>query len=606
LNEDTVSLIINAEVTSSNDPLEYYGYGDFQRFLPGPGIGSHYQPGTSDGADPTVTRTDSPVPFPDYRGNVWGPYNSPGDRFQKLGVRDCLQDLYLNGDTRNIFGTSIIKPWVNVECIPTDNSFGINLSALIPLTFENHNQVTNPNILNAMRMVSNGYGALDVTALGGSSTFTRIFQNAGGQAPDEKGIPIDGYSATGGGGAWVDSGVIDPDGIDNDEIAAGPSFSPDGVTTNSKQTIDATTSGATPSLGVVNLATAAVLPNTPVYASPAETISNTTGIVQLVIDTIDVSVGDRILVKDQTTNTQNGIYDVTADGTVGNWVLTRSSDFNQAAMPLSSGSSVYVETRLGASNSGTTWTLQNTINDVDPLTDAVVFIQGTAPINRRVAWYDLGVNNGAFLQQIDHYKNWAITELPDTNLIVTIFQAERDQRVQFMNQEHTSCILSCPIRLNLGTTSGTQQYVESIQTLLASASEYWEKRYLAPLQSLYKLNIKFTTFEGSEIPLEKMLQPRRAITILNVLNEVFQNQTTVDNILDVRRNARSSLSDSVDPRLVGRDKRNLSMIFKVQTYEYESPGLYTGIIKDMLEADNDKREDTDPFTVRASNYGDYK
>ena len=223
--EDTISLIINSNVTSNNSASDYFGYGDFQRFIPGPGIGSHYQPGTTDNGNPTVASGDSPIPFPYFRGNVWGPYNSPGDRFQKLGLRDVLQDLFLNGDTRNLFGTNIIKPWVSVESLPLDNTFGIYFPAFIDVTFGSIDEATNPNITNAMRLIPNGYGAFDITTLGNGNTFTRIFQNAGGQGPNTFGVPISGL-AVNGGSAWVNNGVLGGTGMFGDEIGVGPSFIP--------------------------------------------------------------------------------------------------------------------------------------------------------------------------------------------------------------------------------------------------------------------------------------------------------------------------------------------------------------------------------------------
>jgi hypothetical protein len=49
----------------------------------------------------------------------------------------------------------------------------------------------------------------------------------------------------------------------------------------------------------------------------------------LVIDGITLAVGNRVLVKDQTTGLQNGIYVVTDIGSVTeNWVLTRSDDYD--------------------------------------------------------------------------------------------------------------------------------------------------------------------------------------------------------------------------------------------------------------------------------------
>ncbi len=431
--EDYVSLIVNSSVTSTNTSSNYFGYGSYQRFIPGPGIGIHYQPGTSDGADPTIIRIDSPTPFPNFRGNVWGPYNSPGDRFQRIGLRDCLQDLYLNGDLANMFGTSIIKPWVNVECIPTDVTFGLYFPALTPVNFGNIEQATNINIVNAMRLIPNGYG--------------------------------------------------------------------------------------------------------------------------------DMSEG--------------GASDIDSSQTKRDFGNKKKRSFKERI-------------------------LSNT-EVVKGLSDNVWGDNEIIDINNRISWYDLGANSNNFITQIGKYRDWVITELPDTNIIISIFQAERDQRVQFINQEHTSCILSCPIRLNLGT-SGTREYVENIQS-----NELWEKKYLPPMQSLHKLSIQFSTFGGSPIDLEKMLQPRRSVLLIQAFERIFGN-TSVNLFSNVgnRENVLSFLFDPLDPRLVGREKRNISMIFKVQTYEYESPGLNVGIIKEMLESNSSKyQENHHPFIVRASNFQNY-
>lgn len=154
-----------------------------------------------------------------------------------------------------------------------------------------------------------------------------------------------------------------------------PTLGQDAATKSYVDTVAAT--GSAP-LEQADLATSTALPDTPSYASPAETLTSTGGPGSLTVDGIAVSVGDRILVKDQSPNTQNGVYDVTDDGaTPGpNWVLTRSSDFNQAAMPIPSGTTVFVSINGSALvNSASSWALQATVNDVDPLTDAVVWVQ---------------------------------------------------------------------------------------------------------------------------------------------------------------------------------------------------------------------------------------
>jgi hypothetical protein len=78
-----------------------------------------------------------------------------------------------------------------------------------------------------------------------------------------------------------------------------------------------------------------------VAALPACTYDNGTGGVgatltadangALSVDGVAVTVGDRILVKDQASGLQNGIYDVTATGDGSNpFVLTRSTDFDDS------------------------------------------------------------------------------------------------------------------------------------------------------------------------------------------------------------------------------------------------------------------------------------
>ncbi len=171
------------ETTSSN--IYPYGYGDFQRFIPGPGLGQNYQPGTSDGQLCNVSILDSPVPFPNFLGNVWGPYSSPGDRFQKIGTRDTLQDLFLNGDLDNLHGMSVINDDLIPSQFMTDPSgnYGLNPSLFQPVTLGNIRFSTNPNIINAMRINPNGFGALTVSALGSGATSQYGYGNSGGIAP---------------------------------------------------------------------------------------------------------------------------------------------------------------------------------------------------------------------------------------------------------------------------------------------------------------------------------------------------------------------------------------------------------------------------------------
>jgi hypothetical protein len=79
----------------------------------------------------------------------------------------------------------------------------------------------------------------------------------------------------------------------------------------------------------VRVATAAAL--TATYANGTSgvgaTLTNSGTQAALTVDSIALSVGERVLVKDQASAFQNGIYTVTTVGTVStNWVLTRATD----------------------------------------------------------------------------------------------------------------------------------------------------------------------------------------------------------------------------------------------------------------------------------------
>jgi hypothetical protein len=94
-------------------------------------------------------------------------------------------------------------------------------------------------------------------------------------------------------------------------------------------------------------------------AGVGATLTNAGTQVALSIDGVTLSVNDRVLVYQQTNQTQNGIYVVSNVGSGStNWVLTRSSDANtyviNSANGLSEGSTVFVQE--GATGAGETYT----------------------------------------------------------------------------------------------------------------------------------------------------------------------------------------------------------------------------------------------------------
>jgi hypothetical protein len=98
-------------------------------------------------------------------------------------------------------------------------------------------------------------------------------------------------------------------------------------------------------------------------AGVGATLTNAGAQAALVIDGITMVVADRVLVYEQTTQTQNGIYVVTSVGSgASNWILTRASDADtyviNSANGLSEGSTVFVQE--GATGAGETYTCNTT------------------------------------------------------------------------------------------------------------------------------------------------------------------------------------------------------------------------------------------------------
>jgi len=97
-------------------------------------------------------------------------------------------------------------------------------------------------------------------------------------------------------------------------------------------------------------------------AGVGATLTNSGVQAAFVIDGYTASLGDRILIKDQTTNAQNGIYTVTTLGTIlTNWVLTRATDFNATGSGpnyIETGASTFVTS--GTVNASTGWVLTTT------------------------------------------------------------------------------------------------------------------------------------------------------------------------------------------------------------------------------------------------------
>jgi len=103
-------------------------------------------------------------------------------------------------------------------------------------------------------------------------------------------------------------------------------------------------------------------------AGVGATLTNNGVQAQFALDTVNPPLNSRVLIKDQGTTFQNGIYVVTNIGSIAtNWVLTRASDFNS---PTNIQAGDYTIIQNGAVNADTSWIENNTVNNVgvDPIT----------------------------------------------------------------------------------------------------------------------------------------------------------------------------------------------------------------------------------------------
>ncbi len=141
-----------------------------------------------------------------------------------------------------------------------------------------------------------------------------------------------------------------------------------------KQYVDAFAAGITVKGAVVAASTA---PLTTIYVNGAggvgATLTNNGAQAAFSIDGVSPALNSRILIKNQATAFENGIYTLTVVGSgVTNWVLTRAVDYDQAA-EIQPGNLVPVNT--GTINANTSWIQTATVAAVG--VDAINFSQFT-------------------------------------------------------------------------------------------------------------------------------------------------------------------------------------------------------------------------------------
>jgi hypothetical protein len=140
-----------------------------------------------------------------------------------------------------------------------------------------------------------------------------------------------------------------------------------------KEYVDHAAVGLSPH-DAVRVATTAALPaNT--YANGAAGVgatltANANG--ALSVDGVTVAVNDRVIVKDEVTAANNGIYTVTATGSAGApWVLTRATDANQPGSgPHLISNGTYAFITAGTTLANSAWLVSGTVTTI-----------GTSPVN---------------------------------------------------------------------------------------------------------------------------------------------------------------------------------------------------------------------------------
>ncbi len=104
-------------------------------------------------------------------------------------------------------------------------------------------------------------------------------------------------------------------------------------------------------------------------AGVGATLTNSGTQAGLSIDGVTLAVGNRVLVKDQATGLQNGVYTVTNTGSVStNWILTRATDYDGSAQTIRGD---VVSVISGTTSSVSLWMLTSSITTIG--TDSFTF-----------------------------------------------------------------------------------------------------------------------------------------------------------------------------------------------------------------------------------------
>lgn len=267
-----------------------------------------------------------------------------------LGFAVVDQALDLAGDTgTDVYNTSETLTFAGgagMQAAITDNTVTINATALTDSNFSGSAGISNSNLANPQTTLGSSVLTLGATETDIAGLTSLVIDD----------ITIDGQSVTttasnkninlsphGTGSVIVPSGYEDRAGFQSQSLA-------------NKAYVDQVAQGldTKPSCRLATTVNLASTYNNGTAGVGATLTASSNG--ALSVDGVTPSVADRILVKDQTTAAENGIYVVTTvgDGSTA-FVLTRATPEDQPS-ELSGGAFVFVEEGTIGSNNGYTFT----------------------------------------------------------------------------------------------------------------------------------------------------------------------------------------------------------------------------------------------------------
>ena len=254
---------------------------------------------------------------------------------------DTGTDTYNTAETLTFAGTGGLVQTV------TDNTVTVTATALTNANLDGSAGITNANLANPTTTLGSstltlGAATTDIAGLT-SLVIDSITINGSTMSTTASNTDIT-FSPHGTGTVKVPSGYEDRAGFTTDSLA-------------NKAYVDQVAQGldtkpSTKAGSTANL-TATYSNGT---AGVGATLTNSSTQAALTLDGVTLVVADRVLIKDQTTAAQNGIYVVTTvgDGS-SNWVLTRATPEDQPA-ELSGGAFVFVEQGTANANNGYVFT----------------------------------------------------------------------------------------------------------------------------------------------------------------------------------------------------------------------------------------------------------